>query len=516
MPFTYKVTNKDTGGLNEIVKRYGFANYKQAGVSSVPSGNFDMIKEGDEITLNNYDPNKINTIQNTPAIISSKDQASTYNQNSSKVDTLTTPKETTTNNNNNVVDTTKTNNVNNTVIDPIKKEDTMQGIDDDPVYKKFFGDLESEKAKLDTEAENKKAEYNTLYSTSLADLDNTLASTLEKINTTFAKRIEVQKRTNTLNVDRRKAYGLSEGGQYTPIDFRDAISSEEREGADEISRLENERNALISEAKSARDTGKSKLLAEKLANLEQVDTNIRNKFTDILNKSEKKYELARKIQEQKEKDHQELVKKQLSYIEAYGTQNIDELGNKDPKALDTVIKELQLMTGGVVSYSEVFSTLNKSIVEAKKNALDIRKKEADIKSEEALANQRNKAKTTTTTQSTTGVKFTSSELKKLAQAGLSGADEQSKLDYLYGSDEEKEKAKQGITKSQTPAKLDRTKITYFNPNTPYIKNTLDKIDIALQEGYNIDEIAQHLNLDDNMIKELKKGLSNTNINSQFK
>lgn len=37
--------------LNAISKQYGYSNYKEAGVTSVPSGNFDLIRVGDVITL---------------------------------------------------------------------------------------------------------------------------------------------------------------------------------------------------------------------------------------------------------------------------------------------------------------------------------------------------------------------------------------------------------------------------------------------------------------------------------
>ena len=42
MAFKHKVLPGET--LNTISQKYGFANYKKAGVSSVPSGNFDLIK----------------------------------------------------------------------------------------------------------------------------------------------------------------------------------------------------------------------------------------------------------------------------------------------------------------------------------------------------------------------------------------------------------------------------------------------------------------------------------------
>lgn len=52
MAITHTVKSGET--LNSIAKQYGFSNYKEAGVSSVPSGNFDLVRVGDAITLGNY------------------------------------------------------------------------------------------------------------------------------------------------------------------------------------------------------------------------------------------------------------------------------------------------------------------------------------------------------------------------------------------------------------------------------------------------------------------------------
>lgn len=45
----YDVKAGDT--LNSIAKKYGFSNYKEAGINSVPSGNFDLIRVGDKINI---------------------------------------------------------------------------------------------------------------------------------------------------------------------------------------------------------------------------------------------------------------------------------------------------------------------------------------------------------------------------------------------------------------------------------------------------------------------------------
>lgn len=51
MPISYTVKEGDT--LNGIASSYGYSNYKDAGVSSVKSGNFDLITPGETINLGN-------------------------------------------------------------------------------------------------------------------------------------------------------------------------------------------------------------------------------------------------------------------------------------------------------------------------------------------------------------------------------------------------------------------------------------------------------------------------------
>lgn len=73
MATTYKVKSGDT--LNSIAKQYGFSNYKEAGITSVPSGNFDLVRVGDTITLGNAKA----PAPQTPALVTNKtDSASAF------------------------------------------------------------------------------------------------------------------------------------------------------------------------------------------------------------------------------------------------------------------------------------------------------------------------------------------------------------------------------------------------------------------------------------------------------
>lgn len=52
MATTHTVKSGET--LNSIAKQYGFKNYKEAGITAVPSGNFDLVRVGDAITIGAY------------------------------------------------------------------------------------------------------------------------------------------------------------------------------------------------------------------------------------------------------------------------------------------------------------------------------------------------------------------------------------------------------------------------------------------------------------------------------
>ncbi len=73
MAVTYKVKSGDT--LNSIVQQYGFKNYKEAGITSVPSGNFDLIRVGDSITIGNAAPPAPQTVG---AVVNKNDSASAF------------------------------------------------------------------------------------------------------------------------------------------------------------------------------------------------------------------------------------------------------------------------------------------------------------------------------------------------------------------------------------------------------------------------------------------------------
>ena len=84
----YIVKKGDT--LNDIANAHGFKNYKDAGINSVPSGNFDLIHEGDVIEFNGSSSNS-GQIEQPPALVSSLDSQQQFNKDSSTLDEIMNP-----------------------------------------------------------------------------------------------------------------------------------------------------------------------------------------------------------------------------------------------------------------------------------------------------------------------------------------------------------------------------------------------------------------------------------------
>lgn len=79
MPPLTNYTVKQGDTLNSISQAAGFTNYKDAGITSVPSGNFDLIRPGEVISLK-------------PAVVSSDKVAEKTSHNLTELATVTTPK----------------------------------------------------------------------------------------------------------------------------------------------------------------------------------------------------------------------------------------------------------------------------------------------------------------------------------------------------------------------------------------------------------------------------------------
>lgn len=370
MAFNYTVKQGDT--LNSIANRYGFKNYKEAGVSAVPSGNFDVIKEGEQITLGNYNPNNVQTFGSTPPVISSLDNKVQFMQDSDKISNIDKAfsgiygGETKT-----TTDTSKT------TVTPTSTttSDTTVETTGDPVYDNILKQNKAEEVKLQADREQKKADYESLYQTSLTNLDATARATLDRINNSYDRRIKEQERINKLNIDRTRAYGLANGGQYTPIDFGDAVTIRETEASDKINSLEAERTDLINQAKMARDTGASTLLRQKLQDLDKVDADIRTQLKAVEEESDKRYKILRDIRTAEETKAKERRTKAIAQIASVAPMYSAEYEKMTPEEKNTFIQQIVNQTG--IDYATIYGTIEAGVMKGQKEALDLKGKKLD-------------------------------------------------------------------------------------------------------------------------------------------
>lgn len=325
-----------------------------------------LMKSGNQAGMNSNNT-QLTTIGSTPPVVSSKDNAQQFQQDSTKLDGinngLTQPK----------VNTT-TGQANETKVD-VDKDTGEVIVTGDPVVDKLNEWEKAQEAKIKTDSASKKAEYESLYTTSLAAIDATTAATIDRINSTFAKRITEQERINAIDVARVKAYGLTEGGRFTPIAFQDAISGREQQAADKITALENERNSLIAQAKAARDEGASKLLREKLADLDKVDEKIRQQLSDVEKEADKQYQLLRTLRKEEEEKHQAKVAKITQQLTALAPQYIDEWDKMNEKQQDEFISKLMKQTG--LDYATIYGIMRSASLSMFNETFD--KKEKDLK-----------------------------------------------------------------------------------------------------------------------------------------
>jgi len=390
MPFTYTVQQGDT--LNSIAQKHGFSNYKEAGISSVPSNNFDLIRAGEQITLGNYNPNEVKTFGSTPPVISSLDNKAEFLNNSDKITKIDNAfSGITAENKVNVTgykdnpDGTTTNYLSDGTTSTVKYTKNADGTltanevqsSGDPVYDNLQKDIQVKNSQLELEQKEKRDNYENLYYTTLASLDASTNATINNIMASYDRRIKEQNRINQLNVDRTKAYGLANGGQYTPIEFGSAVSKVEQDASDRILSLENERNSLIAQAKTARDNGASQLLRQKLQDLDKVDADIRTQLQNVQAESDKKYQMLRDIRTAEEKKAEERRTKAIAKISSLAPMYSAEYEKMTPEQKDQFIKQIVNQTG--LDYSTTYGALEAGMLKTKKDNLDLEGKTLDVK-----------------------------------------------------------------------------------------------------------------------------------------
>lgn len=344
-----------------------------------------------------------------------------------------------------------------------KTETAPAATSGDLSYDTYNKELADTEAKATAKATADKAEYEAAFKTSLSAIDATTQATIGRLNVLFDKRLKEQERLNRISVDARKAYGLSEGGQYTPIAMTDAMTDIETEAADKISALELERGSLIAEAKAARDTGSSKLMNDKLAKIDDIDTNLRSTLKDVEKKSLDQYTLQRELRKEEEAKIKEKQQKTLKGFAAIASQFTDQYDKMSAEEKDKWIKA-RMKTDPDLTYADIYDAMQtalktgkKTVAEEEKAKLDIQKSKIDIEKGQLgltetkidIAKKKKELEAGTSD-------FTDTQKKELEAADLLKAPRQQQLDYLFRRGNETEQAdyetKYGKGNEETVAK----------------------------------------------------------------
>jgi len=357
MPYTYTVKSGDT--LNSISNKYGFSNYKKAGISSVPSGNFNLIHPGEKITLNNYDPNAVGTpLAKNPPVISSKDHATQFTTNKNNLDNIlsgqkpqdnstplpTTPQDTAPAN---ILPTDTT-----TTTTPTQPNDVSS------IGSLYQNSKNAEQLQI-TQATNQmnaeKTNFLNTINTRLANIDATTRATTDRITALANSRIAEQTMINNLNTDRIKAYGLANGGLYQPVQYTSAVTQKETQGALAISKIEQARDSAISQAEIASRQGKSALLAQKMDTISKFESNLRSNLMNIENESAKQYSMLIQVRKEKQAENIKALQEMQARVTAFVELHSNEYKNLTPEQISQKIT--QIMTQTNMGYSQAYNAI---------------------------------------------------------------------------------------------------------------------------------------------------------------
>ncbi len=365
MNFTYIVKKGDT--LGAIARKHGFSNYKSAGITSVPSGNFDLIRPGEKITLNNYDPNKVSTgSATTPPVVSSKDHSAQFTTNRNNLNDIlsnTSTKDSTNTGDSSTTDTTKTTATadaqTGTQTDTQTNNNTNTTSSIESIYNNTKKAEDAQIATATEQMNTEKSNYLNLINTRLAEIDSTTKSTIANITQLAQSRIDEQTKINQINNGRIKAYGLANGGLYEPMQYTSAVTQQEQAGAQAVAKIEQARNTAISQAQNASRQGKSTLLAEKMDTVSKLEDKLRSNLIDIQNESMKKYNMLIQVRKEKQaqnvKDIQDMQKRIASYVALHSNEYTD-MSTED---MSTAIHKIMVQTN--LNFAQAYTAINSGI-----------------------------------------------------------------------------------------------------------------------------------------------------------
>ena len=427
------VVKKGDYSLNSIVRRKGYKNYRDAGITSVPSGNFDLIRPGDVIEFNGSSNQGISEFRSPTPVVSSLDSRSTFDKSNAELDKAlgVEPDENYNQEREERLERRR-----------YEREERKR----EEQYDAYREAVEDQKELAIEESNEVYAEYQKLYDIQLAAIDKRTKSLVNQLDQTFEQRLDEQVKINTLRVDRTKAYGLAYGSaRLTPIDWSDSITNREQEAADEIKGLELERQNLIDQAQAAKEDGDARLLAQKIQDYSDIKRTLNARLQEIEAESLRQFQLLREVRLEDEAEFKREKDEALEKLKTYYKLNPEQVKGMTPEKKEELVNKLTERYGfqNFEALSAINSALQEDFEDLQSQA-DIKKTEAQTKQATASAEaayalaRKRDAERKEIQEGGDRKTYTQSELNKLRQAGLEDAPQNVQDDYLYGETEDDE------------------------------------------------------------------------------
>lgn len=412
--------------LTKIAQKFGYSDYQSAGVKSVPSGDWNKINVGDQITLDNVKDDAIPTIPKAPIIASSKALAGDFYNASSTLDNIQQNQAKTTGTNVDVNNGKNTQvngqnqqntNVNNSGLNNNQNgginnnggqnnqnnggtnsnsgdgtdgtdttaDNSEYNFENDPMYKLIQSENQKQIDDFKTTMDNHIQEFKDAYKTDLSQNSSTYASAEATANATFERSSKLLTDILMHNQSLARMNGSSGGfGEANIMATNAGMSANEMDYAHEIQNLSLTRNQLIQEAAKARDAGDALALKNKITNIADIEDKMVKNMQTVAQNGLNKLKTLKELSAQKQKELQEKRTAMASsyaiqYLDDYEKATTDEDRNK-------IVANIVKKSNGTLTTADVFNALNKRSTDKKKAYLDELETNAKIKEYESRAN----------------------------------------------------------------------------------------------------------------------------------
>lgn len=285
-PLNYTVQLGDT--LNGIAKRYGFSDYKAAGITSVPSGNFDMIRPGEVVTIPNYQQ---------PVQQTTTQMRTAANENGAKLDGLLT----------NITGASQAQKANPSQVSVVRDVDNGDGTrtvtysdgktarvtstknnDGTETYKEMTPqdavNYDRDTGIETAVAKNKsRVDYANTTLDSIRSMANASTNALiDSIKKTYQAKIALMEDSNKRIYAAKEQSGIRSGrAKYTSDTNADILGQEEQQGIARISELEGNMLTLIAQAEQARTDKDLDIFNQRMKDLNDADSTLQTEVQNL-------------------------------------------------------------------------------------------------------------------------------------------------------------------------------------------------------------------------------------------